>query len=134
MSGDIIGEHLGSALESGYNQMQLTIYISETDHYGHKPLYLKILELAKEKDAAGATVLKGLAGYSASSHAIRSAGFADIREKLPLVVVIVDSAERIGEMLPQLEAMVSMNGGLITVQNIEAHRYLHPSLPTSKHG
>jgi hypothetical protein len=35
-------------------------------------------------------------------------------------------------MLPLLEGMVRANGGLITVQDLEAHRYMHPSLPGGK--
>lgn len=124
-----------SGLESkyGYERMQqLTIYISETDHYEGKPLFLSILELAKQHDAAGATVLKGLAGYSASSHRIQTVGFADLQQKLPLVILIVDAAWRVETMLPLLEGMVRVNGGLITVQDLEAHRYMHPSLPGGK--
>ncbi len=122
-----------SVPEHGYERMQqLTIYISETDHYERKPLYLKILELAKQHNVAGATVLKGLAGYSASSHRIQTSGFADLAQKLPLVILIVDAGWRLEPMLPQLEAMVRAGGGLITVQDLEAHRYLHPSLPGGK--
>ena len=117
----------------GYERMQqLAVYISETDHYERKPLYLKILELAKQHNSAGATVLKGLAGYSASSRRIQTSGFADLAQKLPLVILIVDAAWRLEPMLPQLEAMVRPNGGLITVQDLEAHRYLHPNLPGGK--
>jgi PII-like signaling protein len=124
----------GLGSKYGYERMQqLTIYISETDHYEGKPLFLSILELAKQHDAAGATVLKGLAGYSASSHRIQTAGFADLQQKLPLVILIVDAAWRVETMLPLLEAMVSVNGGLITVQDLEAHHYMHPSLPGRAH-
>ena len=106
---------------------QLTVYINETDHLDRKPLYLKILELVKAQDAAGATMLKGMGGYSASSHAIHTAGFTDIRQNLPLVIIIVDTEEKIKDMLLPLERMVRPNGGLITVQNLEGHCYVHPS-------
>jgi PII-like signaling protein len=128
------GNAAGLESKYGYERMQqLMIYISETDHYEGKPLFLSILELAKQQDAAGATVLRGLAGYSASSHRIQTIGFADLHQKLPLVIVIVDAAWRVETMLPLLEAMVRVNGGLITVQDLEAHRYMHPGLPGGKH-
>lgn len=101
---------------------QLTIVIKETDHYEHRPLFLKILELVKASDGTGATVLKGMAGYSSASRSIQTAGFADIEEKLPLVILIFDAADKISAMLPQLETMVQVNGGLIAVQSIEAFR------------
>ncbi len=114
----------------GFERMQqLTVYIGETDHIEHRPLYLKILERVKANSGAGATVLKGLAGYSASSRSIHTVGFADVQQKLPLVIVIVDADWRVELMLPQLEAWVQVNGGLVTVQDLEAHRYLHPNLP-----
>jgi uncharacterized protein len=112
---------------SGFAQMQqVSVYITETDQFEHRPLYLKILELVKGYDAAGATVLKGLAGYSASSHAIHTSHLADIKQSLPLVIVIVDTEEKVTELLPHLEEMIRPNGGLITVQNLEGHCYLHP--------
>jgi len=119
-------------VHEGFERMQqLTIYIKETDHIEHRPLYLKILELARTNGGAGATVFKGIAGYSSTSRSIQTAGFADVQQNLPLVVVIVDSAWRIELLLPQLETMVRANGGLITVQDLEAHSYLHPNLPRS---
>lgn len=107
---------------------QMTVYITETDHYEHKSLYLQILELVKARNGAGATVLKGLGGYSASSRTIATSGFADLEQRLPLVVVIVDTPQNVAAMLPELEAMVRVNGGLITVQDLEGHLYLHPNL------
>jgi PII-like signaling protein len=74
-------------------------------------------------------VLKGLAGYSASSRSITTAGLADLVQHLPMVIIIVDQAARIKNMLPQIEEWVQVNGGLVTVQDLEAHRYLHPNLP-----
>jgi len=114
----------------GFEQMQqLSVYIKETDHVERKPLYLKILELVKSENGAGASVLKGVAGYSASSRSIRTAGFADVHQQLPMLIVIVDTASKIESLLPQLENWVSVNGGLITIQDLEGHCYLHPSLP-----
>jgi PII-like signaling protein len=118
-----------SPLHEGFEQMQqLTVYIKETDHVDRHPLYLQILELVRSSGGAGATVLKGIASYSASSRSIQIAGFADVQQHLPLVVVIVDKASQIEALLPQLENMVRPNGGLITVQDLEGHSYLHPNV------
>ncbi len=104
---------------------QLTIYIQETDHWGRKPLYLRLLELARSGGGAGATVLRGVAGFGASSHLIHTAGFADLHQNLPLVIVIVDTDERIAALLPQIVEFVTPGGGLITIQPVESHIYLH---------
>jgi uncharacterized protein len=116
-------------IHPGFESMQqLSIYIQETDHVKRRPLYLVILELIRENDGAGATVYRGIAGYSSSSHAIHTMGFADIQLKLPLVMVIVETTSWVDRMLPILEELVQMNGGLLTIQDLEGHRYLHPSL------
>jgi PII-like signaling protein len=123
-----------SPLHEGFERMQqLTIYIKETDHIDRRPLYLKILELVRASGGAGATVFKGIAGYSASSRSIQTAGFADVQQHLPLVVVIVDTASRVEELLPQLENLIRPNGGLITVENLEGHSYLHPNVHEAGH-
>jgi PII-like signaling protein len=119
----------------GFTKMQqVTVYIQETDHIGHQPLYLRILELVRASGGAGASVLKGVAGYSASSRSIHTAGFADLRQRLPLVILIVDTQERVDALLPQLEQLVQPNGGLITVQDLEGHCYLHPHKPARSLG
>ncbi len=111
---------------------ELTIFICEADrfqdpHNHHsKALYLAILDLVKSEGGAGATVVRGLAGYSANSHIIHTGHLVDVQPQLPVVLYIVDEPERIARLLPQIEAMVAANGGLITVQDIEAHIYVHP--------
>jgi PII-like signaling protein len=51
---------------AGTAMQQLTVYICEQDHWHRQPLYLAILELVRAQGGAGATVLKGVAGYSAA--------------------------------------------------------------------
>jgi PII-like signaling protein len=126
---DTPNEQAPDAQPEREHMQQLTVYIKETDHVHHRPLYLEILELVRQNNGAGATVLKGLAGYSASSRSITTAGLADLVQHLPMVIIIVDQAARIKNMLPQIEEWVQVNGGLVTVQDLEAHRYLHPNLP-----
>ena len=46
---------------------KVTIYIGESDRWSQKPLYMAILEMLKSEDCAGATVLRGLAGFGAHS-------------------------------------------------------------------
>ncbi len=114
---------------TGFDRVQqLTIYIKETDRVEGRLLYLKILELVKAHGGAGATALKGVAGYSISSRSIMTAGFADLHQRLPLVILIVDTTSKIREMLPQLNAWVAINGGLLTIENLEAHHLLHPGM------
>lgn len=111
---------------------QMTIFICEQDHWHHRPLYLAILEQVRAQGGAGASVLKGLAGYSAGNRAIHTSTLVDVATQLPLVILIVDTAEQIAALLPPLEEMVAANGGVITVVDVVAHRYRHPSQATGR--
>src|SRR6266481_423919 len=46
---------------------QLTIFISETDHYHHQALYMAIIEMLRREGCSGATATRGVAGFGASA-------------------------------------------------------------------
>lgn len=105
---------------------KLRIYIGESDNWHGKALFTAIAERARKEGLAGATVLRGIEGYGANSR-IHSASILRLSEDLPVVIEIVDSAERIEMFLPLLDEMVSE--GLITVQDCEVIKYVHaPSI------
>ncbi|HOW30525.1 MAG TPA: DUF190 domain-containing protein [Bacteroidales bacterium] len=95
----------------------LRIFISNTDKFRHTSLSETIVFTAKRYGLAGATVLKGVMGYGSSSK-IHSARFWEITEKLPLVIEIVDEAEKIEKftekILPWFEKLPY--GCMITVE------------------
>ena len=103
----------------------LRIFISNTDKFKHAPLYEVIVYAAKRYNLAGATVLKGVVGYGGSS-AVSSMKFWEITEKLPMVVEIVDEAEKIEQfaeiILPYFKKV--QKGCMITVEtaNIILHK------------
>ena len=72
----------------------LRIFMSNTDKFKHKPLYEVIVYAAKKQGIAGATVIKGIMGYGASS-VINSIRFWEVSEKLPVIVEIIDEADKI---------------------------------------
>jgi len=73
---------------------RLRIYISSTDKFKHTPLYEVIVFAARRFGIKGATVLKGIMGFGASSE-IYSNKLWEISEKLPLIVEIIDEPDRI---------------------------------------
>jgi uncharacterized protein len=95
---------------------RLTIYIGETDQHHHRPLYTEIVERAQQAGLAGATVLRGMEGFGASSH-IHTTRILRLSEDLPVVIVIVDAPERIEAFLPQLDELITE--GLIVREQIE---------------
>ncbi len=98
------------------------IFVGEDDRHGGKPLFQAIVELARKEGLAGATVLKGVAGFGAHSR-IHSASILRLSEDLPIVIEIVDQAEKIAKVLPVLDAM--LGDGLITLEKVRVIAYRH---------
>ncbi|HET7035092.1 MAG TPA: DUF190 domain-containing protein [Thermomicrobiaceae bacterium] len=94
----------------------LRVYIGEADHWQGKPLYQAIVELLRAEGLAGATVLRGVAGFGANSR-LHTAHLLRLSQDLPLVIETVDRAEQIAAVLPRLKEMVQQ--GLITLADVE---------------
>jgi len=100
---------------------RLTIFIGEDDHWHHRPLFTEIVHRAHAAGLAGATVLRGIEGYGASSR-IHTTRLLSLSEDLPVMVVIVDADERVRAFLPVLDELVSE--GLVIVEPVEVVRYV----------
>ncbi len=98
----------------------LRIFIGESDRYQHRPLYEAIVLKARELELAGATVLRGPMGFGKSSH-LHTAKILRLSMDLPIVIEIVDTAEKINAFLPVLDEM--MGGGLVTLERMKVIRY-----------
>src|SRR5436190_16329839 len=98
----------------------LRIFIGESDRWEHRPLYEAIVLKAREMHLAGATVLRGPMGFGKSSH-LHTAKILRLSMDLPLVIEIVDTAEKIQNFLPALESMIG--GGLVTTEKVQVIRY-----------
>jgi len=106
---------------------RLRIYIGESDQWRGKPLYAEVLETLKREGLAGATVLRGVAGFGAHSR-IHTAAILRLSEDLPLIVEVIDKPEQIEKALGMISPMV--REGLITLEEVQVikytHRYLQP--------
>jgi hypothetical protein len=100
----------------------LRIFIGETDKYEGRPLYKAIVEKARQRGMAGATVMRGILGFGANSR-IHTSQILRLSEDLPLVIKIVDSEERINAFLPELDTMISE--GLVTLEKARVITYRH---------
>src|SRR5215471_4176711 len=87
----------------------LRIFVGEIDKIGHTPLYEAIVLRARKDGIAGATVLRGILSYGASSH-IHTARLIDISEDLPIVIEIIDTETKIKAFLPTLNEMLEQGG------------------------
>src|SRR5581483_6382706 len=116
----------------GEDAQRLVIYIGEADRWRGKPLYAAILEALRAQGVAGATVVRGVAGFGAHSR-IHTAAILRLSEDLPLRIEVVDSREKIAHALEIVAPMVTE--GLITLDQVRVvkytHRYLNP-LPADR--
>ncbi len=100
----------------------LRIFLGESDRWEGRPLYEAVVLEAREAGLAGATVLRGMMGFGASSR-IHTTKVLRLSEDLPVVVEIVDRSERIAAFLPTLNGMV--DEGLITLEKVQVIAYRH---------
>ena len=95
---------------------RLTVLVSESDRWQHRPLYTEIVHRAHQAGLAGATVLRGIERFGASSR-IHTTRILSLTEDLPCAVVIVDSDDRVRAFLPQVQEIV--DGGVVTLEPVE---------------
>jgi PII-like signaling protein len=95
----------------------LRIHFAEHDKYDGQPLYEAVVQKCREMSIAGATVFRGLEGYGESAQIHRA---HLITHDQPIVVTIVDSDEKIRQLLPVLEEM--MNTGVMAISDVEVLR------------
>ena len=98
----------------------MRIHIGERDKYHGRPLYEAIVHLLRERHFAGATVLRGIAGFGATAR-VHTEKVLRLSLDLPLIVECVDTEEKIQSILPELDGMIG--GGLITLERAKVIVY-----------
>ncbi|MGB8022033.1 MAG: DUF190 domain-containing protein [Candidatus Nanopelagicales bacterium] len=101
--------------------LRLSIFVGESDQWHHRPVYTEIVHRAHAAGLAGATVLRGIEGYGASSH-VHTTRILSLAEDLPVAVIIIDTAERIHAFLPQLDELIAE--GIVIIDPVDVIRYV----------
>lgn len=107
-------------MQAPQSALLLRIYTEEGKQDGHRPLYEQIVLRARERGLAGATVLRGPMGFG-QGHMIHTAKILDLSARLPLVIEIVDSEDKIRPFLTELADMRDI--GLVTLEKVEVVLY-----------
>ena len=103
----------------------MRVFIGESDrcrsgkHKG-KPLYEAILLMLRERGFAGATVVRGVAGFGASAR-IHTEKVLRLSLDLPIIVEVVETEESIQQVLSELDGLIG--GGLITLERARVVLY-----------
>jgi PII-like signaling protein len=103
-----------------HDAVLLRIFFGEDDKFEHQPLHEAIVLKAREMHLAGATVLRGHAGFGHSSR-LHTTKILRLSEDLPVVVEIVDAKEKVDAFLPVLDGM--MASGLVTLEKVKVLQY-----------
>jgi PII-like signaling protein len=96
------------------------IYIGEADRHEGHPLYEAIVQFLRERGVAGATVFRGIEGYGANAR-LHTTRLLRLSEDLPILIEVVDREDRLREVLPELDALVT--DGLVTLERVEVIAY-----------
>jgi uncharacterized protein len=98
----------------------MRIHIGESDKWHGKLLYQAIVEMLRKEGFSGVTVLRGVAGYGGSS-VYHTDKILRLSQDLPIILEVVETTERIDQILPRLDGMVE--GGLITLEKVRVILY-----------
>jgi hypothetical protein len=93
--------------------VKVTIYLSDGATHHGTPLYSSILDFLFYRGVAGATVLKGVAGFGADHH-MHAASLVDISDRLPILIEFIESREKVESLMGKLEELAG--SGLIEMQ------------------
>ena len=74
----------------------------------------------RRQGLAGATVLRGIEGFGASSR-IHTSRILSLSEDLPLVIEIVDTADKVEGFLAAVDELLTE--GLVTMERVEVRAY-----------
>ncbi len=107
-----------NSMESTIEGRLLRVFICESDQRDGLPLTEAVVDALRAEGIAGATVLRGVAGYGGSA-VLHTTHVLRLSEDLPMVIEAVDSVEKIDAVVPRIQELVG--GGLITTQNVEIH-------------
>ncbi len=106
--------------------VKVSIYLSEGSRRHGASTYSTILDFLFFRGVAGATVLKGIAGFGAD-HQMHSASSVEISDHLPLKIEFIETREKVNEILGKLEEMAG--SGMIEIQETTIAKAAQVSKP-----
>jgi hypothetical protein len=99
---------------------RIRIYVGESDTWHGRSLFQAIVERAREHGLAGATVVRGIEGFGASS-VLHTARILRMSSDLPVVIELVDRPDAIDGFLGAIDEMVAE--GMVTRDRVDVLHY-----------
>ena len=104
----------------------IRVFLGEADRWNGEPLYDAIVKRLRMMDVCGATVYRGILGYGAKGHTHRHARL-HLHQDLPIMISIVERAERVAEIRDTIAAM--LGDGLIVISDVDMIRLVRKLEP-----
>ena len=105
---------------------KLMVYCGEQSRHDGRPLYAELVRALRGAGAAGATCLRGVWGYH-GDHAPHGDSLWQLRRRVPVVAVIVDTPDRIRAWFDIVDALTTQTG-LVTSEQVPALRATGPDI------
>jgi PII-like signaling protein len=106
--------------------VKVTIYLSDGATHHGLPVYSRILDFLFYRGVAGATVMKGIAGFGADHH-MHSSSVVEISDRLPVKIEFIETREKVEALLGKLEELAG--SGLIEIQETTVAKPAQVSKP-----
>ncbi|MCI5142215.1 MAG: DUF190 domain-containing protein [Candidatus Electrothrix sp. ATG1] len=100
----------------------LRIIVGEAARHGSKHLYEWIIIRAREQGIAGATAVRGMMGYGASSR-IKTSSILCLSEDLPVIIELIDTQEKLEAFLDIIDPVIPE--GVVTLEKVHVRLYRH---------
>jgi hypothetical protein len=109
----------GHAMLTTGEAVKVTVYLSDTARHHGVPVYAGVLDFLFHKGIAGATAIKGVAGFG-STHRMHSAHVLELSDHLPIRIEFIDTREKVDAILEELQTrcgcgLIEMQGTTIIV-------------------
>jgi PII-like signaling protein len=105
---------------------KLMVYAGEQARSDGQPLHHQLIRALRQAGAAGATSLRGIWGYH-GEHPPHGDSFWQLRRRVPVVTVIVDTPEQIARWFEVVDGL-TRGTGLVTSEMVPAFRATAPAL------
>lgn len=98
----------------------LRIFVEEERKHKGIPLHEWIVNEARKQNLAGATVLRGLEGFSLH-HKLLTFRILRLSSNLPIIIEIIDRTEKIESFFALIDPVISE--GLVTIEKVRMKFY-----------
>jgi PII-like signaling protein len=102
------------------------VYAGEQSRHAGRPLHHQLVRALRAAGAAGATSLRGTWGYH-GDHRPHGDSFWQLRRRVPVVTVIVDTPERTRDWFAIVDELTDETG-LVTSEMVPAFRATGPGI------